>query len=145
MAENSRHEWDLPEIGLRRLSHRDMRLFWDRFLDARPDTRYVWGNVFSRWRAVPGTDLNLSLYITNRSVGLFVRGRRGTPHAAVRAALAPRRLELEQALGALLSAEAPLLRNHPCATTDPSTWDDSHCWLRSAEAEYLRVLTRPKQ
>lgn len=135
-----RNEWDLPEIGLRRLSGADMRRFWDIFLAARPDIRYGWGNVFSRWRAVPGTELNLSLYITNHSVGLFVRGRRGMPRSATRVELAPRVRELESALGASLDDEAPLLRNFPLATTDPSTWRRAHDWLRASEAEYLAVL-----
>ena len=136
-----RNEWDLPEIGLRRLSGADMRRVWDIFLAARPDVRYGWGNVFSRWRAVPGTDLNLSLYITNYSVGLFVRGVRGVPRSATRAQLAPRARALEAALGASLDDEAPLLRNFPLVTTDSSTWSRGHDWLRASEAEYLAVLT----
>jgi len=135
------HEWDLPEIGLRRLSQADMRRFWDMFLAARPDIRYQWGNVFARWRAVPGTDLNLSLYITNRSVGLFVRGLRGVPRSATCAALEPRRRVLERALDARLDDECPLLRNFPITTTDPSTWRRAHEWLHANEAEYLKVLT----
>lgn len=136
------HEWDLPEIGLRRLSQADMRRFWDIFLAGTPPgVRYQWGNVFARWRAVPGTDLNLSLYITNRSVGLFVRGLRGIPRSATCVALEPRRRQLERALRARLDDECPLLRNFPLVTTDPSTWARGHEWLRASEAEYLAVLT----
>ena len=111
-----RHEWDLPEIGLRRLSALDMRRFWDGFIALRPGIRYGWGNVYSRWRGVPGTELNLSLYITNHSVGLLVRGRRGTPLSVTRAGLQPRARDLERALGAEVHAEALLLRNLPLAT-----------------------------
>lgn len=118
-----------------------MRRFWDIFLAARPDVRYGWGNVFSRWRAVPGTDLNLSLYITNNGVGLFVRGQRGMPRSATRAQLAPRAGEIEAALGASLDDAAPLCRHFLLATTDPSTWSRGHELLRGAEAEYLAVLT----
>ena len=89
---------------------------------------------------VPGTELNLSLYITNHSVGLFVRGRRGTPLSATRAGLQPRASELERALGAEIHAEAPLLRNMLLATTDPSSWSRGYEWLRESEAEYLAVL-----
>lgn len=135
-----RHEWNLPEIGLRRLSALDMRRFWDGFIAIRPGIRYGWGNVYSRWRAVPGTELNLSLYITNHSIGLFVRGQRGTPLSATRAGLQPRARELERALGAEVHAEAPLLRNMPLATTDPSSWSRGYEWLRESEAEYLAVL-----
>jgi hypothetical protein len=136
----SRNEWDLPEIGLRRLSAADMRRFWDIYLAAKPDIRYGWGNVFSRWRAVPGTELNLSLYITNRSVGLFVRGRRGMPLSATRVELAPRAAELERMLGARIDDEAPLLRKLRLTTNDPSTWQGGHEWLRASEADYLAAL-----
>lgn len=134
------NEWDLPEIGLRRLSAADMRRFWDIYLAASPDIRYGWGNVFSRWRAVPGTELNLSLYITNRSVGLFVRGRRGMPLSATRVELAPRAARLQRVLGARLNDEAPLLRNLRLTTIDPSTWARGHEFLRAGEADYLAAL-----
>ena len=118
-----------------------MRRFWDIYLAASPEIRYGWGNVYSRWRAVPGTEFNLSLYITNRSVGLFVRGRRGMPLSATRTELAPRRLELERVLDAALDDECPLLRNLRLATSYTSTWRGEHDWLRASEADYLAALT----
>jgi hypothetical protein len=139
-VDGARHEWDLPEIGLRGLSHRDRKMFWDGFIAQRPEVVYAWGNTFSRWRAVPGSEFNLSLYITNRGVGLFVRGVRGTPLLATRASLEPRRKELERRLRAALDDECPLLRNLPLATTDPSTWGLAHDWLRQSEADYLKAL-----
>jgi hypothetical protein len=135
------NEWDLPEIGLRGLSARERKTFWDGFIAFRPGTGYAWGNTFSRWRVVPGTEFNLSLYITNRGVGLFVRGVRGTPLSETRARLAPRKFELELALSAALDDECPLLKNLPLATTDPSTWGRAYRWLRASEAEYLAALT----
>jgi hypothetical protein len=134
------NEWDLPEIGLRGLAHRDRKLFWDGFTALRPEISYQWGNTFSRWRIVPGTEFNLSLYITNRSVGLFVRGVRGTPLSETRTRLAPRKRQLERALNAALDDECPLLRNLPLTTTDPSTWSGAYDWLRQSEAEYLGAL-----
>ena len=134
------NEWDLPEIGLRGLGARDRRMFWDGFLASRPQIDYRWGNTFSRWRAVPGSEFNLSLYITNRGVGLFVRGIRGTPLSATRARLEPRGVELELALGAKLDDECPLLRNLRLTTTDPSTWGRAYDWLRQSEADYMRAL-----
>ena len=110
------------------------------FVALRPEIGYRWGNTFSRWRAVPGSEFNLSLYITNRGVGLFVRGVRGTPLSATRARLEPRKNELELALDAALDDECPLLRNLRLTTTDPSTWGRAYDWLRQSEAEYLRAL-----
>ena len=73
----TRHEWDLPEIGLRKQSAADRELYWGRYIAARPDVRYLRGNTYARWRAVPATELYISLYITNHSTGAFVRGPRG--------------------------------------------------------------------
>jgi hypothetical protein len=136
------HEWDLPGRALRGLSARERRLFWDGFEASAPGAPYEKGNGFSRWRAVPKSELNLALYLTNRSVGVFVRGVRGVPLSETRRLLAPRRGALEAALSARLDDEVPLLRRHANATTDPATWDGAWAWLREAEAEFLDVLTR---
>lgn len=136
------HEWDLPSRALRGLSARERRQFWDGFEAAAHGAPYEKGNGFSRWRAVPATELNLALYITNRSVGLFVRGLRGVPLSETRHLLAPRAQVLEAALAARLDDEVPLLRRHPLAATDPATWSGAWAWLRAAEAEYLVVLAR---
>jgi hypothetical protein len=136
------NEWDLPEIGLRGLSHGDRKQFWNGFVALSPANTYQWGNTFSRWRIVPGTEFNLSLYITNRSVGLFVRGVRGTPLAETRARLSPRKLKLEFALKAAIDDECPLLRNLPLATTDPATWRRAYAWLKASEADFLAALLR---
>ncbi|HTV68819.1 MAG TPA: hypothetical protein VMF90_09810 [Rhizobiaceae bacterium] len=135
------NEWDLPEIGLRGLSGADRKRFWDGFVATRPGVVYAWGNTFSRWRVVPDTEFNLSLYITNRSIGLFVRGVRGIPRAETCARLSPRKLELETALNAQINDECPLLRNFPLTTTNPGTWNTAYEWLEANEAEYLAVLT----
>lgn len=133
------NEWDLPEIGLRGLSGADRKRFWDGFVATRPGVVYAWGNTFSRWRVVPDTEFNLSLYITNRSIGLFVRGVRGTPLAETRARLSPRKLELETK--AAIDDECPLLRNHRVTTTNPATWKGAYTWLAASEAEFLAALT----
>ena len=83
-------EWDLPTIGLRKLSALDRKRFWTIYQTSRPDIAYRWGNTFSRWREVEGAHLNISLYITNRSVGLFVRGDRGASLKSTRLLLASR-------------------------------------------------------
>ncbi|MBX3531039.1 MAG: hypothetical protein KF849_10555 [Rhizobiaceae bacterium] len=139
---NTTHEWDLPGRALRGLSARERRLFWDGFEAAARAAPYEKGNGFSRWRAVPATELNLALYITNRSVGLFVRGLRGVPLSETRRLLGPCARALEAALSARLDDEVPLLRRHPLAATDPAAWPGAWAWLRAAEAEYLGVLSR---
>lgn len=130
----------VAKIGLRGLSARDRGMFWEGFVATRPGIGYVRGNGFSRWRAVPGVGLNIALYITNRSVGLFVRGQRGTPLSATRIALRPDAERLERALGARLDDEAPLLRNLRLPTTDTTCWPIAYDWLRDNEADYLKAL-----
>ena len=134
-------EWDLPTIGLRNLSFADRKIFWNTYQASRPGIHYGWGNTFSRWRVVQGTAFNLSLYITNHSVGLFVRGERGVPLSATRVALAARKRELEAALDARIDDEAPLLRSLTVAARDPATWPDAQDWLARSESEYLARLS----
>jgi hypothetical protein len=133
-------EWDLPSIGLRKLSALDRKRFWTIYQAIRPHVVYRWGNTFSRWRAVDGAPLNISLYITNHSVGLFVRGDRGASLRSTRLFLAARAAELERKLAARLDDEAPLLRSLRLATTDPTTWAKAHEWLAEQEDHYLRAL-----
>lgn len=139
------HEWDLPLIGLRGLSARERQLFWRGFEAGRRGAPYEKGNGFSRWRPVPASELNIALYITNRSVGLFVRGLRGIPLSATRILLASRKAELETALRARLDDEVPLLRRLPLATTDSSTWPRAYEWLRDSEEDFLATLTPPTE
>lgn len=139
---NARHEWDLPDVPFRGLSTAERQRFWQGFELQNDGRRHEKGNGFSRWRAVPGTELlNIALYITNRSVGLFVRGLRGVPLSATRALLGPRAFELETALHARLDDEVPLLRRLPLVTTDLSTWPAAYDWLQENEADYLAALT----
>jgi hypothetical protein len=133
-------EWDLPSIGLRKLSALDRKRFWTIYQASRPHVVYRWGNTFSRWREVDGASLNISLYITNHSVGLFVRGDRGASLRSTRLLLAARAAELERKLAARLDDEAPLLRSLRLATTDPTTWARAHEWLAEQEEDYLRAL-----
>jgi len=133
-------EWDLAEIGLRRLNSRDIKAFWDAYRDvALPGLRH--GSLYSRWRDV-SEDLVLSLYITNRSVGVFLRGHRGERHATTAAMLAAHEPELGEALGATLAGDHGLayLTDHRIVTTEPRNWPAAHHWLVDTEARYLAGL-----
>ena len=133
-------EWDLAPIGLRKLSAGDRLLFWERYPATRPQIKYQWGNTFSRWRSAPGTELTISLYITNHSVGLFVRGARGVPISATRVTLATRWARLERMLSARIDDEAPLLRSLRQPMADTTTWRGAHEWLGAAEDDYFSAL-----
>ena len=62
-----------------RQTDRERRRFFDGFQTRFPELALRWGNTFARWRDVPGTELVVSHYITNHSIGVFVRGQRGVP------------------------------------------------------------------
>lgn len=132
-----------PPIGLRKLSSADCAHFWERYAALRPGLRLLRGNRYSRWRPVAGTDLFISLYLTNRSVGLFVRGERGLSLKG-----AARKLDLyEPRLGRALSV-APASGGYPyldrlaLASTDTAAWPRGHRWLMEREAFYHAVLAR---
>ena len=140
-----RHEWDLPEIGLRKQSAGDRDRYWSRYTAARPDVRYLRGNTFSRWRAVPATELFISLYITNHSTGAFVRGPRGEPYATTLARLGRNTVD---DIAAALDVDRdngrgfPLVRAHRFTATDSAAWPAAQDWLRRTEDDYLAVLVR---
>jgi hypothetical protein len=139
-VDDDRHEWDLPEIGLRRLGGQDIKLFWKRFAAVHGEG-LSHGSLYSRWRIV-NDDTVISLYLTNHSVGLFVRGQRGEPYSATLRRFTDYEPELGAALGVGLRGEYPLcyLTNQRIATTDTRTWPAAFGWLLAAERRYEAVL-----
>ncbi|MBX3568570.1 MAG: hypothetical protein KF914_10960 [Rhizobiaceae bacterium] len=134
-------EWDLPTIGLRRLGAVDIAAFWKGYAaHARPGLLHA--SLYSRWRPV-AEDLVISLYITNRSVGMFVRGRRGETHATTLRRLSAFDPALGEALGSPLRHPVACchLVDHRIATTDPAAWGEAFGWLSEREAGYHRVLS----
>ena len=133
-------EWDLPTIGLRRLNSRDIAAFWRGYAE-RAAPGLVRGSLYSRWRPV-ADDLVISLYITNRSVGLFVRGQRGETYATTLRRLSAHEPGLGEALGAPLRCAIACchLSDYKITTTDAATWPQAFEWLHAREGEYGRVL-----
>jgi hypothetical protein len=139
------NEWDLPEIGLRRLSSREIAAFWRGYADvAEPGLQH--GSLYSRWRVL-SDDIVLSLYVANRSVGLFVRGSRGERWATTVNRLAAYEPSLGKALGAGLRGYQGCcyLCNTPVAATDPSQWEGAYDWLKHREGHYRGVLEKLAQ
>jgi hypothetical protein len=132
-----------PPIGLRKLSSADFSAFWDQYAAVRPGLRLARGNRYSRWRAVAGTDIFIALYLTNRSVGLFVRGERGLSLKGASRKLDLYEPRLSGALGVLSESQGcPYLSRLALATTDTATWPRGHQWLLEREAFYHAVLAR---
>ena len=135
---------DLPlPIGLRNLSAAECEEFWRQFATLRPGLRLLRGNHYSRWRPVAGTDIFIALYLTNRSVGMFVRGERGLSLKGAARMLSLHEPRLSRALNAPpFDQGCPYLTRLPLDTRDRETWPQGHEWLIEKEEFYHRVLAR---
>ena len=134
-------EWDIARGGLRSISSPEIRTFWNGYIISRKDVRIEHGSLWSRWRRV-ADDLVLSLYLTNRSVGLFVRGQRGEGYRTTLNRLSAYEPALGMALGASLRGYEGCcyLSNLPLPVTDPASWPRGYEWLEEQEEFYHRVL-----
>jgi hypothetical protein len=122
-------------------SDRQRRAYFDAFGARFPDLTLRWGNTFSRWRDVPGTELVLAYYITNHSVGVFVRGQRGIPCADTAATLPA--FSLETALGVPLGNPAfPFGTGYRFDPFHQRAWPKSHDWLGATGERYVEALAR---
>jgi len=119
----------------------ERRRFFDGFATRFPMLPLRWGNTFSRWRDVPGTELVVSYCITNHSVGVFVRGQRGVPCPETAAQLPG--LSLGLALGAELGdPRFPFVTALPLAIRDTATWPGAYDWLFANGDRYVAVIAK---
>ena len=141
MSKDTLDEWDIARVGLRSISAAEIKAFWDGYIALRNDARIEHGSLYSRWRKA-ADDLVLSLYLTNRSVGLFVRGQRGERWATTANRLSAYEPDLGEALGASLRGYEGCcyLSNFPLPMTDPAIWPRAYSWLEKRERHYHRVL-----
>ena len=122
-----------------RQTDRDRRRYFEGFQRGFPALRLRWGNTFARWRDVPGTELVVSHYITNHSVGVFVRGQRGVPCIETAAQLPA--FSLEIALAAPLGRpDFPFVTALPLDTLDEARWAPSYDWLFAVGERYVAAL-----
>ncbi len=124
-----------------------LRSFWAVFLHRAGDRRYDLGNRYSRWRPIGAEALIAACYITDHSVGVFLRGPRGERSAATRKRLGVRLDRLAAALGVPQGAEFLLVRRLAADTEDAARWPEFADWLHAAGdrvvAEGLRVMAEP--
>lgn len=142
MATDRLDEWDISRSRmLRPLSSPEIKRFWDGYIARREDATIEHGSLWSRWRRV-ADDIVISLYLTNRSVGLFVRGERGERWATTVNRLAAHEPDLGLALGASLRGYEGCcyLSNFPLPVSDPTCWPQAYAWLEEREEFYCRVL-----
>lgn len=143
MSTDQFNEWDIERSGLRSLSSPEIKRFWDRYIAFREPVEIARGSLWSRWRHV-SDDLIISLYLTNRSVGMFVRGQRGEGYKTTLGRLSAYEPALGRALGARLDGfhGCCYLSNHVMPVTDPGCWPKAFEWLATSEEKYHRALSR---
>lgn len=143
MSDEHFNEWDIGRSGLRSLSSPEIKRFWDGYISFRAPVEIARGSLWSHWRHV-SEDLVISLYLTNRSVGLFVRGQRGEGYRTTLARLSAYEPQLGRALGASLDGHEGCcyLSNHRMPVTDPLCWPSAFGWLGAHEEKYHSVLGR---
>jgi hypothetical protein len=118
---------------------RQRRVYFEAFTAHFPELVLRWGNTYSRWRDVPGTELVLAYYITNHSVGVFVRGQRGVPCRDTAATLPA--FSLEAALGVPLgNPDFPFGSIYRFDPFQTRAWPKSHIWLNETGERYVSVL-----
>mgnify|MGYP001548760048 CR=1 FL=1 len=115
------------------------RAYFEGFAARFPGPTLRWGNTFSRWRDVPGTELVLAYYITNHSVGLFVRGQRGIPVRDTAATLPLYSLEvaLKVPVG---NPDFPFVSAYRFDPAGRAAWPRSHDWLHAEGERYVAVF-----
>lgn len=132
-----------PLSGLRKLSVRECEEFWAQYASRRPGLRLLRGNHYSRWRPVAGANLFIAAYLTNHSVGLFVRGERGLSLRGAARMLSEWGAELVDALGVPPTAHGcPYLSRLPLPMTDRAVWRAGQDWLIEREEFYHGTLSR---
>lgn len=135
-------EWDIARRGLRSISSPEIKAFWNGYIARRRPVPIGRGSLYSRWRLV-SDDLVISLYLTNRSVGLFVRGQRGERYRTTLGRLSAYEPQLGEALGASLGGYdgCCYLTDMPIAVTDPGNWPYAYALLEEREEIYCRALS----
>jgi hypothetical protein len=115
------------------------RAYFSAFSERFPQLTLRWGNTFSRWRDVPGTELVVAYYITNHSVGLFVRGQRGVPVSDTAATLPLYSLEtaLKVPVG---NPDFPFVSMYRFDPAARAGWPKSHDWLHAEGDRYVAVF-----
>jgi len=115
------------------------RAYFEAFGKNFPSLSLKWGNTFSRWRDIPGTELVLAYYITNHSVGVFVRGQRGIPVSDTAATLPLYSLEtaLKVPVG---NPDFPFVSMYRFDPAIRAGWPKSHAWLHEVGERYVAVF-----
>lgn len=117
-----------------------LRAFWAVFHLRSGERRCVFRTRYARWRAVAGSDLVISQYVTNRSIGVFLRGPRGETWRTTAARLSPVAGVLSDALEARMGRGFLFPTRAVLDTADEANWEGMADWLHAAGDRYEERL-----
>jgi hypothetical protein len=118
------------------------KAFWTHYVDRFPDeqARYPADAAASRWRSLDDIELNLSLYLSKTSVGLFVRGARGVSPEAVYVLLQPHAAQLTERLGVEMGSKYLFSQSYRADAMNTANWNELSDWLHSTADTYEMTL-----
>ena len=126
--------------------NRFRRDFWASYAKRHPNAGVPAGyEASSFWVWIPSAELNLSLYVAQGAVGVWVRGRRGESATVVRERIQAYEHDLRDRLGVEIGEGTSwgsfANSRYDIVTTDPANWPAMADWLHEKCADYRRVLT----
>lgn len=120
------------------------REFWAFYAEQYPDDGVPADNgTSSAWIPVKAAELNVAPYLTQRSVGVCVRGDRGESPEAVYQRFRPWEPELRDQLQAkkhIADEGRYAYSSYACDTNERDNWPAMAEWLHTRIAEYRQVL-----
>lgn len=121
------------------------RQFWAHYSKRHPDDGVPPGCATSSfWVWIKSAELNLSPYLANGSVGVWVRGRRREPAEEVRERILAWEEDIRDALGVEIgdgTSWGSFANSHYSVDTkNRANWTDMADWLHDRICEYRRVL-----
>jgi hypothetical protein len=117
------------------------KAFWAHMAARQPASGFKFGSMSSQWLEIPGRDMVVSAWISQDSVGVFVRGGRGRDGAAVAPLLEPDAARLEPLLGAPFGAGTyPFNKVRNIDLTLEANWNEAADWLVTEAQRYAAVL-----
>ncbi len=122
------------------------RAFWTRYIERFPEAKNFGeaSALSNRWHLHERYDLVVSIYISKKGVGIYLRGRFGADGNAVGEVLAPYRACLSERIGSQAWNESRkghyLLQYMLGDPADPAHWDLLGDWLHMMETRYTEAL-----
>ncbi len=121
------------------------REFWTYYADRYPNDGVAAGYAASSfWIWIESAELNLSPYLSQRAVGVWLRGRRGEAKTAVRERIRAWERGLRDGLGVEIGEGTSwgsfAKSRQDFDTNDRGNWRDMAEWLHEKIVEYRRVL-----